>query len=830
MLFICGPVETTGKPFSPNTHTMKISHSWLQSLIHLPESPAHVAAWLTGLGLEVEATEQVEKVKGNLDGLVVGEVLTCEKHPDADKLKVTTVDAGAGLPLHIVCGAPNVAPGQKVVVALVGATLYPVEGEPFQIKKSKIRGQLSEGMICAEDEIGLGQGHDGIMVLDTQLANGTPAAQHFNLSPEVVYEIGLTPNRIDAASHFGVARDLKAITGRPTSFPAKTPLQAGIGPISIEIEDTTGCKRYAGLLVSGIAVKPSPEWMQNRLKSIGLHPINNVVDTTNYVLHELGQPMHAFDVSKIESGQIHVRRARTGETLTTLDKAERTLLETDFVVADAKKPLALAGVLGGLDGSISPNTTSIFLESAYFEPVSVRKSAQHHGIKTDSSFRFERGADPNMVVEALERAAFLLAECCPEASVRVVTDVYPQPIQNQKFTVHWSNVDRLIGAEIPRETITEILTRLDIEVSAGNAYGHAGFEEEMEVSVPAYRVDVTREADIVEEILRVYGIDNIPVDDALSADFISGRESMKPEKINVRTGQLLADMGFVEIVTNSLTNPRLLEGITDFEAGANVEILNRLSEDLSAMRQTLMFSGLEILAHNINRRQTNLRLFEIGKVYRKKEAGTAENYRLGLYITGLINEPSWETGAVKAQYFHLRKAVENLLARLGVGALLWKSDISTYFQYGQAVYARGQKIAELGMLKPEVARRKDVKQMVGFADLDWDKIRKLAYGKTTVAEVARFPEVKRDLSVVIDRELTFDRMEVLIRQANKNLVKEVSVFDVYVGDKIEPTKKAYAISIVLQDATQTLTDQVIDKTMEHIMTRLEKEAGAFIRR
>ena len=811
---------------------MKISHSWLQSLIYLPESPQQISAMLTGLGLEVETMELVEKIKGNLDGLVVGEVITCEKHPDADKLKITTVDIGGPEHLQVVCGAPNVGTGQKVIVATVGATLYPVEGEPFQIKKSKIRGQLSEGMLCAEDEIGLGKGHDGIMVLETKLPNGTPAAQYFNLQPELVYEIGLTPNRIDAASHFGVARDLKALLGRPTVFPKTYELKSESRPseIAISVETAENCLRYAALSISGVDIKPAPEWIQNHLKSIGLSPINNIVDITNFVLHELGQPMHAFDSAKLVGKRIQVRKARAGEKLTTLDKTERALRDADLVIADGEKPVALAGIFGGLETGVSSATTDILLESAYFEPVTVRKAAQHHGLKTDSSFRFERGTDPNMVLVAMERAAFLILESCENAAITGITDHYPIPVAHKKFEVSWDSINRLIGNELPQETIISILTGLDIQTSRTSAYGHPGFEETLEISVPPYRVDVTREADIVEEILRVYGIDNIEIDEALSTRYISGRESMKPEKMNVRAGQLLADLGFVEMVTNSLTHPGLIREIPEFNPEQNIEIINRLSEDLSVLRQTLLFSGLEILAYNINRRQQNLRMFEIGKVYRKGEDKTEENYRMGLYFTGLLHEPSWETGPVKARFFHIRKVVENLLERLGATQLAWKTECSSFFSYGQSVFLKGQKIGELGFIKPEIAKRKEVKQPVGYADLDWDKIQKLAKGKISVTEISKFPEVKRDLSLVLDKQINFDRIENVIKQSNKNLIKEISVFDIYEGEKIESSQKSYAVSIILQDENQTLTDQVIDKTMQNIMTRLEKETGAIIRK
>lgn len=811
---------------------MKISHSWLQKLIYLPESPEQVSRMLTGLGLEVEAIDSIEKVKGNLEGLVIGEVLTCEKHPDADRLRVTTVDVGGAEPLHIVCGAPNVASGQKVVVATVGAYLYPSEGEPFTIKKSKIRGQLSEGMICAEDEIGLGKGHDGIMVLETPLPNGTPAAQHFNLEPGIMYEIGLTPNRADAASHLGTARDLKALLNRPIVFPEVHSFQSltEFGPIKIDLEAKDACWRYAGLYISGVEVKPSPDWMQDALRTIGLNPINNLVDITNYVLHELGQPLHAFDADKLTNSTLKIRLAKEGEKFTTLDKVERTLTSNDLVIADEKNAVALAGVFGGADSGIAESTKNILLESACFNPAFVRKSSQHHGLKTDASFRFERGTDPNMVLPAISRAALLIEQLAGGKVEFLPLDLYPQPIENKKFPVKWRNVNRLIGVELPRDLVYGILNRLDIKTKPISEYGHEGFEEEFEVEVPAYRVEVTREADIVEEILRVYGIDNIAIDDALSTDFISSRKEGKTEKLKVRASQLLADQGFVEIITNSLTHPALTADLPEFSTEANVEILNRLSEELSVMRQTLLFTGLEALAYNINRRQTNLRLFEIGKVYTKKSESYDEGYRLAMYWTGLVAEPSWEAGSQKSEFYHLQKSVQNVLTRLGFGPVQMKAEIPSYFSYGQSIWLKNKQIGVLGLVKPGLAKRKDVKQPVFFAELDWDLILKLGQAKMVVKEVSKFPEVRRDLSVVVDKSLTFSSIEAQVRQVNKQLIRQISVFDAYEGDKIEQGKKAYALSIVLQDTEKTLTDQLIDKTMELIIQKLEKESGALIRR
>jgi len=821
-----------GNSYEIDTFLMKISHSWLQKLIHLPENQNQISSLLTGLGLEVEAIESVEKIKGNLDGIVLGTVLTCEKHPDADKLKVTTVDVGTNEPLHIVCGAPNVASGQKVVVATVGATLYPSEGESFTIKKSKIRGELSEGMICAEDEIGLGHSHAGIMVLDTPLANGTPAARYFNLESEIVYEIGLTPNRVDAASHFGVARDLKAILNRPVVFPKTLDLSKfnPKGLVEVEVKDTNGCVRYAGLFIQNCKVEPSPDWMQNALKCIGLNPINNIVDITNFVLHELGQPMHAFDADQLEGKRIVVRKAKSGEKLVMLDKSEKILTEEDLIIADSNNPLALAGVMGGERSGVRNETTSIFLESAYFDPATVRKSSQKHSLKSDSSFRFERGTDPNMVVKALSRAAFLVEACGAGKVEFAFLDAYPNPIENKKLLMKWRNINRLIGEELPRETVYQILENLDIKTKPLDEYGHPGFEEEFETEIPTYRVDVLRESDVIEEILRVYGIDNIKIDSALRTDFISSRDESRPEKLNQRAGQLLADMGFVEIVTNSLTHPNLLEGLAEFEMEASVPLLNRLSEDLGVMRQTLLFSGLEALAYNINRKQSNLKLFEIGKTYTRREGKYSERYGLGLYVTGLWNPSSWETGDEKVQYFHLKKSIENLFTRIGVQGIQWKEEAPSYLSYGQTIYWNNRKIGFAGLVKADVAKRKEVKQPVLYGLIDWEIIRAGKPVKLKVKEVSKFPEVVRDLSIVMDQKTGFETVEKIIRDTNRKLIRSISVFDVYQGDKIESGKKAYALSIVLQDEEQTLTDSKIDFTMSTIISKLEKEIHAMIRK
>jgi phenylalanyl-tRNA synthetase beta chain len=811
---------------------MKITHSGLQKLIPLPEDPTVVAGWLTGLGLEVESLEPVSRIEGNLEGLVLGTVLTCEKHPDAERLRVTQVSAGQEEPLSIVCGAPNVAAGQRVVVALTGATLYPLNQEPFTIKKARIRGVASEGMICAEDETGLGSSHDGIMVLNTDMPDGTPAARYFNLEPDQVYEIGLTPNRIDAASHYGVARDLKALLNRAICFPEVADWGGKPeSPFQTEVQEPEWCRRYAALQVDDVRPGPSPEWLQQALKSLGLSPINNVVDITNYVMYELGQPLHAFDAGTLQGKTLIVRRAAPGETLTLLDKTERTLSETDLVIADSVRPLALAGIMGGLESGVGPQTRTVWLESAWFEPSAIRKSAQRHSLRSDSAFRFERGTDPEMVPRALARAARLLEEtgAAGKISFAPVVKDYNVPAE-RTFVVKWRNFNRLTGFSLPRETVYAILENLDIKTTPLDSYGHPGFEEEFSVTVPAYRVDVEREADIVEEVLRVYGLENLPDSGYLQTGFISPRAGSRPEKRTLKAATLLADMGFTEIVTNSLTHPGLTTDLTGFPEEEMVRLLNPLSEELSAMRQTLLFSGLEAMAWNLNRRQSNLKLFETGKTYRKTANGQTERYVLGLWVCGLWQPPSWECAEEKTGYFHLRKTVENLLTRLGYAQFAWKDPSPAWLEYGQTLMIHNQPAGTAGLVREELCRKKDVKVPVFYAELDWEKLRQARDTALKTRDVPRFPEVVRDLSVVLDLDVPYSRVDEAVRQTGKKLIRSISVFDVYQGDKIESGKKAYALSIVLQDEEQTLTENRIEGVMNQIMQRLETDLKGIIRR
>lgn len=815
---------------------MKISYSWLKTLIEIPEDPHYIGALLTRSGLEVESIEAIEPVGGGLEGLVIGHVLTCEKHPDADKLSKTTVDIGGGVISPIVCGAPNVAAGQKVIIATVGVTLYPKEGEPFKIKKAKIRGEVSEGMICAEDEIGLGSSHDGIMVLDTQLPAGTPAAQYFNLEKDFVFEIGLTPNRADAASHLGVARDLRALLNRALTLPSVENFAEGTeNVIQVRVENNEACPRFGGVVIDGVQIAESPEWLQKRLIAIGLSPINNVVDATNYVMHELGQPLHAFDAAEIKGNQIIVRNATQGEKFVTLDKQERTLHDFNLMICNAEEPMAIAGVFGGAKSGVKDSTTRIFLESAYFSPVSVRKTSQTLGLKTDASFRFERGINPDGNIFALKRAALLIQEIAGGKVVSPITDIYPETIEPFEFEVKYRHIDRLIGKVLDRDLIHKILHNLDITTQLESNYGHEGFEESFRVSVPPYRVDVQREADIIEEILRIYGFENVEISEHLSTGFLASFPETDKERLQADISRLLAASGFNEILTNSLTKGSYVELTETFKVEQNVPILNRLSEDLGAMRQTLLFSGLETLAYNINRRQKDLQLFEFGKVYwRKPEGGEGqkayqEEMRLALFVTGDKHPESWQAKAEKTDFFVLAGVVQQILARMGVSAQQQtiQNDI---WSYGVEFRLNNKPVATVGLVNPKLAKATEVKQTVFYADLAWEYLLKKYSAKHKFVEVAKFPEVRRDLSLILDKKVSFDEIKKLALRTEKKLLQQVNVFDVYEGANIGTNKKSYSVSFMLQDETQTLTDAVIDKTMSRLMENFEKELGAVIRK
>jgi phenylalanyl-tRNA synthetase beta chain len=811
---------------------MRISLDWLKTLIPTDKPAAEIGALLTGSGLEVESAEELESIPGGLRGVVLGTVLTREAHPDADKLSLTTVDVGDGTPRQIVCGAPNVAAGQRVVVALEGAMLHPSSGEPFKIKKSKIRGASSEGMICAEDEIGLGQSHAGIMELTTELPNGTPAADYFGLGSDTVYEIGLTPNRADAASHYGVARELRALLRQPCHLPDVSGFSAPASAatnIKVTIEDAEACPRYTGLLLDNVRVSPSPEWMQRRLRSIGLSPINNVVDVTNFVLHELGQPLHAFDADQITGGQIRVKRAEAGEKFVTLDGVERNLKAEDLVVADSNgAPMALAGVFGGKTSGVSEGTTRVFLESAYFGPAAVRRTSQTHQLKTDASFRFERGTDPNMVLVALQRAALLLQEVAGATIAAPIVDEYLAPVLPATVRLRLPRVERLVGQYIAPERIRQILTDLDIEITEENS--DAGDQDTWTLTVPPHKVDVTREADVIEEILRIYGYNNVALRPNNSASFLAKFPNPDPEVTRVKIASLLSGQGFSEILTNSLTNSLYFEK----EGEPNhtlVRILNHNSVDLNVMRPTLLHSGLEIIRHNLNRRQRDLKLYEFGKTYAQNDQGKyLEKNKLVIYLTGNAAGETWQQKSEKAAFQDLAGAVQQVLAALGFGGAASQPVQHEYLAGGLMLLVHNQPVAQLGAVTASVLKRLDVTQPVWYAELDWDALSKKYKPTLTARELSKFPEVRRDLSIVVDSTVTFEQLQQIARRTEKKLLQAINVFDVYAGDNLGAGKKSYSVSFLLQDFGQTLSEQAIDQVMQKLIQQFEKQAGALIRK
>jgi phenylalanyl-tRNA synthetase beta chain len=804
---------------------MKISLNWLKQYIQIDETPAQIAALLTGSGLEVEGWEEIESIKGGLKGLVIGEVITCAKHPNADKLSVTTVDIGEEQLSPIVCGAPNVAAGQKVVIATVGAQLYPFTGDPFQIKKAKIRGEASEGMICAEDEIGLGQSHDGIMVLDTDLPNGAPAAEYFKLESDYVFEIGLTPNRADGASHFGVARDLKALLSRALALPSveNFKIDNTARTIKVDVENTEACPRYSALTISNIKVKESPDWLKNKLKAIGINPTNNVVDVTNYVLHSLGQPMHAFDADAIKGEKVIVKTLPEGSKFTTLDEKERSLAATDLMICNGEEGMCIAGVFGGTKSGVKTTTTSVFLESAYFSPDYIRRSAQKHQLKTDASFRYERGTDPNITVYALKYAAMLIQEVAGGEISSDIIDIYPNPIADFKIEAKYARIATLIGKDLGNAKVNSILRSLDIKVVEET-------ETNFTAIVPPYRVDVQREADLVEEVLRIYGYNNIEISEHLSSTFLSEFPVKDSDGIKKTTIRLLAGAGFNEIVTNSLTKDGYSKGISSIEEDNNVKVLNYLSEDLNVMRQTLLFHGLEVIDRNIKRRNADLKLFEFGTTYHYINEKYVEKSRLSIFITGNQNAESWLAPANKVQFHDLAAVVYKLLAKFGITRTDSEDTSSDLFSYGITLSVNKKPVVHLGKVNKKAAALADISNEVFFADFDWDYMQKLSSSEFVYSPISKYPEVKRDLSLVIDKAIKFDDIRKLSMKLERSLINRINVFDVYEGDKIDAGKKAYAVSFYLQDQDQTLTDKVIDKTMSKLMQGFERELGAIIRK
>ena len=807
---------------------MRISYNWLKQFIKLDWKSEETAALLTDLGLEVEGVDKFESLKGGLEGVVVGHVLTCVQHPNADRLRITTVDLGDGTPVQIVCGAPNVAVGQKVPVATIGTTLYDKEGNAFQIKKGKIRGEDSHGMICAEDELGLGEGHDGIMVLGEDLKPGTPASKIFNIESDEVFEIGLTPNRADAMSHWGVARDLRAgLSQKNVHTELITPSVSNFRvdkrtlKIDVKVEDNKLAPRYCGVTISGITVKSSPAWLQNRLRSIGLTPKNNIVDVTNYVLHELGQPLHAFDASKIKGNKVIVKTVAAGTKFTTLDDVERTLHEEDLMICDEAGPMCIAGVFGGKNSGVTEQTSSIFLESAYFNPVSVRKTAKRHSLSTDASFRFERGIDPTITEYALKRAALLIQETAGGEITSDTIDIYPKKIEDNSVVVNFNNVTRVIGQELSKETIKKILVSLDIKI---NNMSDAG----LGLVVPAYRVDVTREIDVIEEILRVYGYNNISFTQKLNAS-ISNSARNEDYKLQNIIGAQMVSLGFNEMMANSLTTPEYVKLSENLKEEFNVLMLNPLSSDLSAMRQSLLFSALEAVSFNINRRRADLKLFEFGKSYHKLPSGYDENKHLTVTVTGSRLAESWAYAQRPADFFMFKGYVNLILTRLGITKIQTQPVANDIFAEGIALAVGSETIVEFGTVKKNILKHFDIKQDVFFADFNWGAIIKIVTGKIKYTEISKFPEVRRDLALLVSQEVTFESIYNIARQTEKSLLKDISLFDVYEGNNLPEGKKSYAVSFMLQDSTKTLTDEQIDKIMGKIRQNLEKETGAQLR-
>ncbi|WP_299060050.1 phenylalanine--tRNA ligase subunit beta [uncultured Polaribacter sp.] len=808
---------------------MKISYNWLKQFLQTDWDAVKTGELLTDLGLEVEGIETKESIKGSLKGIVVGEVLTCVQHPNADRLKVTTVDLGNGDPVQIVCGAPNVDAGQKVPVATIGTTLYDDKGEGFKIKKGKIRGEESHGMICAEDELGLGSGHDGIMILDDTLANGTPAAEVFNIEIDQIFEIGLTPNRSDAMSHFGVARDLRAgLMQQEINLELISPSVSDFHVdertlrFDVEVENKEQAPRYCGITITDVTVKDSPEWIQNRLKAIGLTPKNNIVDITNYVLHELGQPLHAFDAQKIKGNKVLVKTLEEGTKFTTLDDVERELSSEDIMICDAdSNPLCIAGVFGGSKSGVTENTTSIFLESAYFNPVSVRKTAKRHALNTDASFRFERGIDINMTEYALKRAALLIEEYAGGKMGSDISDFYPEKAEDYQVFLSYENAYRLIGQELPKETIKNILASLEIKINSETAGG-------LGLTIPFYRTDVQREADIIEEILRVYGYNNIEFSHKLNTSI--SFDSNKDSKIENVVANQLSALGFNETMANSLTKPHYVTLSENINEEANVEMLNPLSNDLKVMRQSLLFSGLESVSYNINRKNNSLKFYEFGKSYHKFNGKYQEDKHLTLFVTGNRTNETWVQNNKQSDFFYLKGIITNILGRLGVDKLKTTPSKLDVFSEGITLSLGKMKLVEFGVVKRSVLKEFGIKQEVLFADFNWDTILKITGNKNIkITDLAKFPAVKRDLALLLDAKTEFKELYNAAFQSEKKLLKEVDLFDVYEGENLPEGKKSYAVSFLLQDETKTLADKQIDKIMQKLQQTFEKNFNAVLR-
>ncbi len=815
---------------------MKISYNQLKQYIDIHIKPEELAEILTDIGLEVEGTEDFESIKGGMEGLIIGEVKTCEKHPNADKLSVTTVDTGTGELLPIVCGAPNVAAGQKVVVATVGTILYDGD-KKIPIKKGKIRGEVSMGMICAEDEIGIGTSHDGIIVLPENIETGTQAKDFYKIEKDTIFEIGLTPNRADGASHIGVARDLVAYfkyQGKNIELKkpdiSKFKIDNHKLPISVSIENNEACKRYSGITVSGITVEESPEWLKIRLKAIGLQPINNIVDITNFVLHETGQPLHAFDAAKITGNKVIVKTLKNDTVFKTLDEEERKLHQEDLMICNTKEGMCIAGVFGGAESGVTDKTQNIFLESAYFNPVYVRKTSKRHALQTDASFRFERGTDPNITIYALKRAALLIKEIAGGEISSEIVDIYPEPIENFKITVKYSHIDRLIGKKIDRETIDTILKALEIKIIDKA-------DDIIKLEVPPYRVDVTREADIIEEILRIYGYNNVNSPNSVKST-LSYAPKPDVHKLKNTVSEFLSSLGFSEAMSNSLTKAKYYEDAPGFEENKSVKILNALSNDLNVLRQDLIFGSLEAVIRNINHKNTDIKLYEFGNTYHyNKTEGTnplysyKEEQHTAIVVSGNKSGINWNTPETPVDFYYLKSIVTKLLERLNFNTKQLKTEETDNpnYAYGLKYTFNNKVLAEFGRISNKNTAVFDIEKDVFYADIFWDNVINKLPEIQKFREIPKYPSVKRDLALLLNKDVKFAEIEALAYKTDKKLLKDVRIFDIFEDKKLGDNKKSYAVSFIIQDDTKTLKDKQIDKLMKKLQFTFEKELGAELR-
>ena len=820
---------------------MNISYNWLKDYLDFDLQPDEVAAALTSIGLETGGVEEVQTIKGGLEGLVIGEVLTCEEHPNSDHLHITTVNVGGAEPLQIVCGAPNVAAGQKVVVAVNGTKLYDGD-ECFTIKRSKIRGVESNGMICAEDEIGIGTDHAGIIVLPADAVVGTPAKEYYNVKSDYVLEVDITPNRVDATSHFGVARDLAAYlkqNGKPANL--KRPnvdafkIDDETPAIEVVVENTEACLRYSGITIKGVTVKESPEWLQNRLKVIGLRPINNVVDVTNYILHGVGQPLHSFDADKVKGNKVVVRSAKEGSKFVTLDGVERTLTDRDLMICNVEEPMCIAGVFGGLDSGVTEHTKNVFLESATFHPTWIRKTARRFGLNTDASFRYERGLDPNQTVDVMKRAALLIQEVAGGTITGAIQDIYPAPVAPYRVELAYNKVNTLIGKVIPVETVKSILESLEMKIVSETVEGWV-------IDVPVYRIDVQRDVDVIEDILRIYGYNNVEFSDNVKSNLSYQTPTDRSYKLQNLISEQLCGCGFNEILNNSLTRSAYYDNLSTYPVSHCVMLMNPLSADLNCMRQTLLFGGLESVEHNAKRKNGNIRFFEFGNCYdynidHKKEGETlaefSEDYRLGLWVSGSRVDNNWAHPNEKSSVYELKAYVENILVRLGVNLqkVIFGNLANDIYSAGLSITtSSGRQLGTMGIVSPKICKELDIETDVYYAELSWTLLMKeIKKSKVTFSEISKFPAVKRDLALLLDKNVQFAEIEKIATESERKLLKNIALFDVYEGKNLPAGKKSYAVSFYLQDEGKTLNDKQIDAIMKKIQTNLEQKLGAQLR-